>query len=74
MEIYSPDNVLLGTIFTETQYYEIRCQIKEDVLGYGYYFMVDGNRIMIDKYGRIKREEKQFVPFKYEQYLDILLG
>ena len=74
LNIYSPNDELLGTIFTETQYYEIRCQIKEKQLGGGYYFIHDGNKVKFDKHGRIERKDVDKVPFRYESYLDILLG
>lgn len=74
LNIYSPSDELLGTIFTETQYYEIRCQIKEKQLGDGYYFIHNDNKVLLDKRGRIRREDVEKVPFRYESYLDRLLG
>lgn len=73
VEIYSPDDILLGTIFMETQFYDIRCQIKENNLGNGYYFLVDNKKILIDEYGRIERGSSKYVPFKYDDYLNRLL-
>ena len=74
LDVYSSDDLLLGTIFTETQFYEIRCQIKEQKLGSGYYFLCDGNKINMDEFGRINRNDVKHVPFKYESYLDRLLS
>ena len=72
--VYSPTNELLGTIDTETQFYEIRCQIKEKNLGSGYYFIYNDNKILMNEYGQIQREHREFVPFKYEEYLNRLMS
>jgi len=73
LTLYNPKGKLLGTIFLESQFYEIRCQILEKRLGDGYYFMNEKHKIPIDKYGRILRETRKYIPFKYEEYLDRLL-
>lgn len=72
--VYSPKDELIGTIDTETQFYEIRCQIKEKNLGSGYYFMYNDNKILMNEHGQIQREHREFVPFKYEQYLNRLMS
>ena len=74
LNIYSPSDELLGTIFTETQFYEIRCQIKEKQLGGGYYFIYNGNKILLDRHGRLSRADIAKVPFRYESYLDRLMA
>lgn len=72
--LYSPNDEYIGSIDSETQFYEIRCQIKEKGLGSGYYFIYNDNKILMDEYGRILREHRQFVPFNYEQYLNRLMN
>lgn len=74
VHIYSPTDELIGTIDTESQFYEIRCQIKEKNLGSGYYFIYNDNKILMNEYGQIQREHREFVPFKYEQYLNRLMS
>lgn len=74
VSLYSPDDVLIGTIFTETQFYEIRCQILEKKLGYGYYFIYNNEKMTMDEFGRIKGDEIKNNPFKYDSYLNRLMS
>lgn len=73
IQIFSSDDTLLGNIFTETQFYDIRCQIKEKNLGAGYYFKYKNNKLRMNEYGQINRDDKKYDPFKYESYLNRLM-
>lgn len=74
VKVFDNKDNFLFNVTTLNQMYDVRCQIAEDVKEYGYYFMHNGNKIILDEYGRIERNSRKFIPFtEYEDYLDRLM-
>lgn len=74
IKVFDNNDNFLFNVTTLNQMYDVRCQIAEEIKEDGYYFMYNKKKIILDKYGRIERSTKEFIPFtEYEDYLNRLM-
>ena len=74
VKVFDNKDNFLFNVTSLSQMYDIRCQIHESIKEDGYYFMYNKNKIILDKFGRVERNTKSFIPFTgYEDYLNRLM-